>query len=454
MVVVRLEMAGLPARLRECRCVEDMMSEPSRRLLRTVEIDNFRCIRHAVVELSPFTVLIGSNDSGKTAFLKTIEALARLAAGQPLIEAFPSLAGTHIAADALRSPTPAPEMRFATVTEGEWGTSRHELSIASGSATDSVWIRREAIGPGGGSLSLAAPGVLAAVEVSGAEASGPIESARFIDGKQLDVAGGKQRLTISQWGPPDHPSRRALAALREVVTDPAGAGRFAPLVLRLSPDAVIRPSDPTALPARIGQDGNGLAGVVARIKQGPSEVFRRLLDDFRELTHGAVTDILPLPAPGERFHTLRLRFRNGAEVPAEHVSTGVLYLLAVLTLVHGPSRPWLLFVEEPENSVHVGRLRDIVTLLRRLGETTEGRTACQVVITTHSPYLLDACKPAEVRVFRRPSPEDWTLIDVPPQDEDKRWWGMSLGELWGFSGEDALLAGPRSPRGVEREIVT
>ena len=48
------------------------MREPNRRLLGSLELANFRCIQHAVVELSPFTVLIGRNDSGKTAFLKAI----------------------------------------------------------------------------------------------------------------------------------------------------------------------------------------------------------------------------------------------------------------------------------------------------------------------------------------------------------------------------------------------
>ena len=64
-----------------------------------------------------------------------------------------------------------------------------------------------------------------------------------------------------------------------------------------------------------------------------------------------------------------------------------------------------------------------------------------MIISTHSPYLLDSCKHDEVRVFRRPR-GGWTRIDTPPKGAEKDWWGMSLGELWGFSGEDALIDGP------------
>ena len=40
--------------------------------LTTVEIRNFRCIRDLTVDLDETTVLIGENNSGKTAFLDAI----------------------------------------------------------------------------------------------------------------------------------------------------------------------------------------------------------------------------------------------------------------------------------------------------------------------------------------------------------------------------------------------
>ena len=35
-------------------------------MLRNFHVENFKCLRDVAVELEPFTVLIGPNDSGKT----------------------------------------------------------------------------------------------------------------------------------------------------------------------------------------------------------------------------------------------------------------------------------------------------------------------------------------------------------------------------------------------------
>ena len=50
-------------------------------MIDTVHIRNFRCLRDVKVELGPFTVLIGPNDSGKTSFLDAIHLLGRTTKG-------------------------------------------------------------------------------------------------------------------------------------------------------------------------------------------------------------------------------------------------------------------------------------------------------------------------------------------------------------------------------------
>ncbi len=58
-------------------------------MIKSVRIKNFKCLLDVKVNLEPFTVLIGPNDSGKTSFLNAIQVLG-LTAKQNLSEVLPS----------------------------------------------------------------------------------------------------------------------------------------------------------------------------------------------------------------------------------------------------------------------------------------------------------------------------------------------------------------------------
>jgi predicted ATPase len=121
-------------------------------------------------------------------------------------------------------------------------------------------------------------------------------------------------------------------------------------------------------------------------------------------------------------------------IPATDVSQGLLVYFAFLTIVHRDDAPAVLLVEEPENGVHPLRVHEIVTLLRTLTER-----GVQIILTTHSPDLLNACKPEEVLVFRRPKPDSGTEIQRLPRDFERRAMRSTMGEIWASSGEEGLL---------------
>jgi len=207
-------------------------------------------------------------------------------------------------------------------------------------------------------------------------------------------------------------------------------------MLRLSPDAVRRPSTGKDLQP----DGGGLASVLANLALTARARLADIEGGLAQLTQGRVVGVAT-PDAGNGAYNLELVMASGVRVAASLVSTGVLYLLYVLTLVQSDSPPRIILMEEPENSVHPARLRELVELLRGLTVDRPGRPACQLLVATHSPYLLDACKPEEVLVFQREGPGGWTTIRRPPADIDKKSLGLLLGELWGSYGESGLIEG-------------
>jgi len=93
-------------------------------------------------------------------------------------------------------------------------------------------------------------------------------------------------------------------------------------------------------------------------------------------------------------------------------------------------RSRLLLIEEPETGIHARRAAVVVNLLRKLSEGVDGLPPTQVIVTTHSPYVLDFLKPEEVLLLRKDADGAAVasrMADVPLLDE--RLQEQFLGEL-------------------------
>jgi len=115
---------------------------------------------------------------------------------------------------------------------------------------------------------------------------------------------------------------------------------------------------------------------------------------------------------------------SGQLVPASFVSDGVLYYLAFAALEH-LSPVSVVLVEEPENGLHPARIADVMRVLRRVSERV------QVIMATHSPFVINELQGDEVTVVTRPDGRGTRvrrLCDTPNFEERSKVY--ALGELW------------------------
>ena len=152
-----------------------------------------------------------------------------------------------------------------------------------------------------------------------------------------------------------------------------------------------------------------------------------------EITAGRVREIVVGEDTGQGY-PLHFRQFDGTLLPASEVSQGLLLYLGFLCLIHREDAPSILLLEEPENGLHPLRLQEVAKLLR--GLTANG---VQIVMTTHSPDLLNACTPDEVIILRRPEPSSGTEVHRLPKDFEKRAMRSTIGEIWASRGEEGLL---------------
>ena len=150
---------------------------------------------------------------------------------------------------------------------------------------------------------------------------------------------------------------------------------------------------------------------------------------------------------------LETRDVDGFELSTDRASAGVRALILYLTLAYRPDAPDVVLIEEPENGLHPKRLGEVMKLLRLLTEPKADGRRTQVILTTHSPYLLDhvSLETDQVLVFRRHG--DGTRSAAPVDAAGLKTYldDFLLGEIWDTVGERGLIAPAEIEDGGDEE---
>lgn len=80
------------------------------------------------------------------------------------------------------------------------------------------------------------------------------------------------------------------------------------------------------------------------------------------------------------------------DLEPEQLSDGTLRLFGILIAAYQIPRPSLLIIEEPEQTIYPGALSLLADVFKEISGTT------QVIITTHSPHLVQQFAPDQIRV--------------------------------------------------------
>lgn len=190
----------------------------------------------------------------------------------------------------------------------------------------------------------------------------------------------------------------------------------------------------------IQTDGSGVPSLLDYLLRRDRKRFDAVIDSMKRLVPGLADLQVGSPDPSTR--RLDLVTQQGLRIASDRASAGVRLLLFFVALAHHPTPPKLILVEEPETGVHPKRLGDVMALLRSITQGEFAGHAAQVVMTTHSPYLLDLVDLTidQVLVFRRN--DDGSRTAEPADAERLKVFldEFMLGEVWYNQGEEGLVA--------------
>ncbi len=176
---------------------------------------------------------------------------------------------------------------------------------------------------------------------------------------------------------------------------------------------------------RLTRTGDNLANVIQHLHERHPQRLERIFKTLR----GRVPRIERVVADTMQDGRLLLQIKDAPfdhPVPARFASDGTLKMLAYLVLLHDPEPPPFIGIEEPGNFLHPRLLHDV-------GEECRAASArTQLLVTTHSPYFLNAMRAEEVRVlWRDQSGHTQTRrVDEFPGVSEFMDAGATLGDLW------------------------
>jgi predicted ATPase len=317
-------------------------------VLERVEIQNFRCLRKVKAPLRPLTVLIGPNDSGKSAFLAALKCLAD-----------------------------------ASLEPGDYW----RLDSANAVTVRAV-----------------APGL-------------KVEFGLMADRNDY----GKRYHPVAQ--PRDDPTRSLGFFLPPSQGVPMTSQGY---------------SDEGA-PPELDSGGGMIPALLDHLLRRDRERFSAFVDALKQRVPGLEDVHVATPSPQER--RIDLKIDNELVIKADQASVGVRLMLFFVALTYHPSPPKVILLEEPENGVHPRRLGDITKLLRDITQGVHCGHPAQVILTTHSPYLLDHVDldQDQVLVFRRQDDGSRTAEPVDKERLKTFLDEFMLGEVWFNQQEDGLV---------------
>jgi predicted ATPase len=178
----------------------------------------------------------------------------------------------------------------------------------------------------------------------------------------------------------------------------------------------------------LDRTGENLANYVQYVERQHPRRFQQVLARIARKIPG----VQQINAERQKDGRLLLQFNDRGYVDpfyAQDMSDGTLKMFAYLLLLEDPEPAPLIGIEEPENGLHHQLLEPLAREMREVASRKDGP---QILVTTHSPYFVDALQPEEVWILGKGEDGFSSVVraaDVPSVRELHA-EGIPLGSLW------------------------
>jgi predicted ATPase len=180
---------------------------------------------------------------------------------------------------------------------------------------------------------------------------------------------------------------------------------------------------PVKKEAQLASDGSNTATVLHWVRNEDVATFNRL----ESLLKSAIPEVEHLLTPPDEQGQVYIAFKEKhlpGRIPAWSLSEGSARLVATLLALFVPSPPALVAIEAPETSLHPYLMEYLADILKL------GSRETQIIITTHSPFLLNYLPPESLVIVTKDKGE--TKVKRVRRDRalTEALKVLGLGEMW------------------------
>lgn len=381
-------------------------------MIKRLHIKNFLSLRDIDLELTQRNVLVGPNMSGKSNLIECLAFLTQVAVSglrQALLDrnGFAEIAWKGSPGEQRVSIALSFEQRAPEEPPTEY---QYEISLV-GSQTGFVSIEKETI----------------VAEKEGrrhilAELADGQGTTMHPDGRKISSTTGSPSTSALEMSVPGWKGME--------VRNFMASWRF----YKLIPD-LMKSANPAVEQKFLSRTGDNLSSWLMTLNTKYPEEFRRL----KQVASDAMPGLLEILSPPTQFATTYLLTKEKhlrSPVNIWRMADGELAFLGLLSLILAPgqlSAP-VFCVEEPESHLHP-RLMDTLVEVWSQVQLEWGENPAQVILTTHSPYLVDRMRLEDLVVLERTEgetrctrPSSKTHLRELLEKEE-----AGLGDLW-YSG--------------------
>jgi predicted ATP-dependent endonuclease of OLD family len=382
-------------------------------MLKRIQLKNWRSCRNVTVDLSPITVLIGANSSGKTNIVEALQ-FYRDSQRNGIVNEVRRLEYERI-----QSREPLPD---ATV---EIAVSFDVKQLSDHLVTDTVRMRFDGRDT---------PFLYGRRIVEGDDVLKDEELT------ELPYKGGKaetKAFAIRDEARYDYVTGR-LKVINEKLP-PLSMRRWQMLSDQLAPE-FLKNANGRRDVYMMSPDASNTLDILNFLREAYSETYEQLQGDLAYILRHVRSMRIREKAENRE---LKLFLYEEQQKAAPTISAGTSHMVAALAAIYAldmpdqyqnimlnPEDPGLVIIEEPDTALNPGVLRRFVEQLRLYAENTDKPR--QFILTTHNPTFLNHFQPDEVRVVERDD-NGYTQVHPIPDAITEIWLKdgeYALGEVW------------------------